>query len=180
MTDLATRTGLPDALRLLARELPRDTWETHPNCDGLTRFWMKRHLMFRDLMNRLQTGSRAYLENALDERQFTRDTGRLAGFLLNQLHEHHGIEDHHYFPRLAVLEPRLAAGFTLLDADHRALDGHIQALADTTSNLLRRPGRDTAGVLDSHLSQFTAFLDRHLLDEEDLVVPVILTHGGIG
>lgn len=180
MSDLANRTGLPDALRALVREMPRDTWEAHPNFDGLTRFWMDRHLLFRDVLGRLQTGSRAYLDGTLDAREFAGDTGRHAGFLLNQLHEHHGIEDHHYFPQLAALEPRLAAGFELLDADHQALDGHIHALADTTNALLRNTGRDTAGALDGHLALFARFLDRHLIDEEELVVPVILAHGGIG
>ena len=98
MIDLANRTGLPDALRILADKMPRDGWERHKNFDGLTRFWMERHLMFRDVLGRLQTGSQHYLDGTLDAQKYTNETGRYASFLLNQLHEHHTIEDTHYFP----------------------------------------------------------------------------------
>ncbi|WP_108483029.1 hemerythrin domain-containing protein [Oceaniglobus ichthyenteri] len=179
MTDLAHRTGLPEGLRILADQMPRDTWEGHENFDGLTRFWMERHLMFREVLGRLQTGSQAYLDGNREAQSYIHETGRYAGFLLNQLHEHHTIEDDHYFPKLTILEPRLMAGFELLDRDHQALDGHISALADRTNAVLRGVSRDTAGALETHLAQFKTFLNRHLLDEEDLVVPIILTHGGV-
>ncbi len=180
MDDLANRKGLPDALRVLLEGLPRETWERHPNFDGLTRFWLQRHLMFRDVLGRLRTGSEAFLDRNADERRYAAETARYAGFLLNELHTHHNIEDHHYFPKLQSLDARLEHGFALLDADHHALDGHIHALADTTNAFLQRVGqaeaRDRAGDLRQALGQFETFLDRHLTDEEDLIVPVILTY----
>ena len=180
MTDLKTRHGLPDALRVLLETLPRETWDSHRNFNGLTRFWLDRHLMFRDVLGRLRQGSERYLDGNLDERHFGQATARYAGFLLNELHGHHHIEDHHYFPQLSALDPRLEAGFALLDADHHALDGHIHALADTTNAALGQIGkaglRDRAGALNAALGEFETFLDRHLLDEEDLIVPVILTY----
>jgi len=47
MDDLRHRKGLPDALRVLLEQYPRALWESHQNFDGLTRFWLERHLMFR-------------------------------------------------------------------------------------------------------------------------------------
>jgi len=41
--DLAQRSRLPDALRVLLEQYPRDMWESHRNFDGLTRFWLERH-----------------------------------------------------------------------------------------------------------------------------------------
>lgn len=180
MEPLETRTGLPDALRVLAETLPRSGWETHPNFDGMTRFWLDRHLMFRDVLERLRSGSEAYLNKGIDPVRHAQETSQYAGFLLNQLHTHHNVEDQHYFPQLQSLDARLESGFALLDADHHALEGHIQTLADTTNAYLQvatQPvARDRVGDLHIALAQFERFLDRHLTDEEDLVVPVILTY----
>jgi hypothetical protein len=41
-------------------------------------------------------------------------------------------------------------------------------------------GRDAAGALLGELERFAVFLDRHLTDEEDLIVPVILEYRGAG
>lgn len=180
MDDLENRKGLPDALRVLVETLPRSGWESHPNFDALTRFWLDRHLMFRDVLGRLRSGSELYLDRKVDPRRHAAETARYAGFLLNELHGHHGIEDHHYFPALVGLDARLVRGFELLDSDHQALDGHIHAMAETTNAFLQRLGqaeeRDRGAALSAALARFESFLDRHLTDEEDLVVPVILTY----
>ena len=178
--DIERRDGLPDALRVLVNALPRGTWEAHPNFSPLTRFWLERHLMFREILTRLQSGTESYLNGDTDPRRYGRDTARLAQFFLQELHGHHSIEDHHYFPALQSLDWRLERGFTLLDADHHALDGHMNALAEQTNGMLRGLESDDklgpAGTLGKGLDGFGRFLDRHLTDEEDLVVPVILTY----
>lgn len=177
---LEHRAGLPERLRVLAEALPRSGWEANPNFDAMTRFWLDRHLMFRDATGQLLRDGRAFLEAPRDARRHARDTARLAGFLLNQLHGHHSIEDAHYFPALRALDPRLDDGFALLDGDHQALDGHIHGLAETVNAFLARhaeaDARDRAADLAAALERFEHVLDRHLEDEEDLVVPVILTY----
>ena len=181
---LDRRAGLPEALQVLLRDYPRDLWTSHRNFDGLTRFWLERHAMFRQLLAQLQADGQGFLDRRIDPRAHARQTQRLAGFLLNELHGHHQIEDVQYFPLLSGLERRLGAGFDLLDADHHALDGHLHALAERTNALLSAiaeggpPGRaqDAAGRLQTALDGFAPFLDRHLIDEEDLVVPVLLHH----
>lgn len=180
--DLETRTGLPDALRVLLEQYPRDLWQSHSNFDGLTRFWLERHLMFRQILGELQAETQVFLDSNADARAHAGRTSQLAGFLINQLHGHHQIEDHHYFPKLAAADARLERGFGILDADHHALDSHLKGLTDDTNTLLRainerRNATDAAGVLEKRLGGFGQFLDRHLTDEEDLVVPVILHHG---
>lgn len=180
--DLDHRTGLPEALRVLLEQYPRDLWQAHHNFDGLTRFWLERHLMFRRLLAQLQDENRAFLDDRTEARQHGGRVQRLAGFLIDQLHGHHQIEDLHYFPELAAAETRLQRGFEILDADHHALDAHLHDLANETNRLLRaiaegQGARDAAGAMDDRLGRFAGFLDRHLTDEEDLVVPVILHHG---
>jgi hypothetical protein len=183
MDRLEQREGLPEALKVLLHEHPRPLWQSHRNFDGLTRFWLERHLMFRELGVRLVAETEGFLENATDARLYGGRMSRLAGFLINELHGHHHVEDEHYFPVLSGLEPRLAHGFDLLDADHHALDGHLHGLADAANAALRTlqsgpapAARDAAGALHGRLQGFGGFLERHLTDEEDLVVPVILQH----
>ena len=181
MNDLETRAGLPDALQFLLAQYPRDMWQSHRNFDGLTRFWLERHLMFRSVLGRVQEQTRAFMDGNRDARAYGGETARLTGALLSELHGHHQIEDMQYFPTLSRLDARLKPGFDLLDEDHHALDAHLQALADDTNAVLQaiRDGADQitpAGRLESRLTRFGTFLDRHLVDEEELVVPAILHH----
>lgn len=187
MTDLATRTALPDALRILLAEHPRDSWETHRHFDGLVRFWLDRHLMFRRMLAIMQADTEALLDRRVDPQAHAGRLAQIGSRFVADLHGHHQIEDGHYFPVLAQAEPRLVLGFDLLDADHHALDGLLARFAEGANGLLSvwqddaaRP--DAAGRFLTVLGETQRLIDRHLVDEEDLVVPVILQHGpgGLG
>ena len=104
-------------------------------------------------------------------------------FLLEQLNLHHQIEDYHHFPRLRAADDRLARGFDVLEADHHAIHADMAATADAANAMLRalqgdadtlrRCGDDYAAASGKLL----AGLVRHLDDEEDLIVPLILERG---
>lgn len=183
--DIASRKGLPDALRVLFEQYPREFWESHDNFSDLTRFWLDRHLMFRKALGMMQTEARDFLDHETEARHLANQTARIGSFFLQNLHGHHQIEDQHYFPRLIGMEPRLDRGFEMLDADHHALDGHLHALAETANQLIRSTQesgdvRAGAGEFLDCLAQMETFLNRHLTDEEDLIVPIILRHGDPG
>lgn len=171
---LDIRTGLPDALRVLVRELPRTGWQGHPQFNGLVQFWLERHMMFRQLVDVLGDDVRARMDGAMAVDQQAARLSHYGGMLLNQLHGHHQIEDMQYFPRLARLDLRVSAGFDLLEADHGAMDGMLNDLAGAANALLQ--GGEPGVFLDA-LSGFGALLERHLTDEEEIVVPVILNSG---
>ncbi|RYH02169.1 hemerythrin domain-containing protein [Salipiger sp. IMCC34102] len=184
MTDVAleTRTALPDALRVLLAEYPREGWTVDPGFDELIKFWLDRHLMFRRLMERMETGTEALIDRKVDERAFAQELSRYGGMFVNGLHEHHMIEDAHYFPRLVKKDARIERAFDILDADHKALDGHLNAFAEGANATLRQVGdrdllQDEAGRFQGNLSTMARFLDRHLTDEEEIIVPVILKFG---
>jgi len=186
MTDLSldTRTGLPEALRLLLEDYPRDGWQADPGFHGLVSFWLERHMMFRQLMAQMAQDTETFLDGRADPRRFAQGIARYGGAFVNQLHGHHQIEDHHYFPILRDREPRIAHGFDLLDADHHALDGILDRFVGQANAAIQTadgPGAKTAaGVLHGGLADLERLIDRHLTDEEDLIVPVILRDGPSG
>ena len=184
MTDdplaLDARQGLPEHLRVLAELYPRTEWRGHPNFNDLTAFWLERHGMFRQLNDLLVEGTQKRLDGA--NPRYGREMQHYTSMFLNQLHGHHQIEDQHYFPQFIPLDARLEQGFEILDRDHHALDGHIHALAASTNAVLQKiaAGEDDereARDLLTAQTAFRKFLHRHLEDEEDLVVPVILEYG---
>ncbi len=177
-TDLAldTRSGLPEDLRILARRYPPELWRGHANFDQMTAFWLDRHAMFRDLSGKLVTLCQTQLDTPRD--RFLPDMSRYASFFLEQLHSHHTIEDQHYFPQLVSLDGRIAHGFDLLDADHHALDACMNGLVDAANTTIR--AQATSVTVDAMLQaqeRLQAFLDRHLADEEEIVIPLILEYG---
>ena len=172
--DLSARDGLPPELQVLLREVPRADWPGHPEFSGLVQFWLDRHGMFRQLLDLLTADVQALADRRIDFPAYAPRLSRFGGMLLNELHGHHQIEDHHYFPRLAQIDRRIARGFDLLDADHHAMDAALHDLAEGANGVLKG---GPAGRFGDRLAGFARLLGRHLTDEEDLIVPVILKSG---
>ncbi|QFT58777.1 hypothetical protein FIU94_08060 [Sulfitobacter sp. THAF37] len=171
---LDQRDGLPDALRVLAEAYPRANWEAHENFGEMIRFWMERHAMFRQLTDLLQQDARALADGKVDFNTYAPRLSQYGGMLLNQLHGHHQIEDHHYFPQLITLDGRLERGFELLETDHESMDGLLHNMAEGANAVLQG---GEVGPFIERLDRFTALLNRHLTDEEEIVVPVVLETG---
>jgi len=107
---------------------------------------------------------------------------RLRG-LVAHLHGHHEIEDHHYFPTFRETERRLSAGFDLLARDHVLLREHIEralaALGELVAAADASGGSAAAArhAVERYVSesdQLYRRLVRHLSDEEDLIIPLLL------
>jgi hemerythrin-like domain-containing protein len=171
---LGDRTGLPDALRALSDAFPRDGWQGHENFGQMIQFWLQRHQMFRQLLQVLEADVQGVIDGNMGFQDYAPRLQHYAGLMLNELHAHHHIEDSHYFPKLIRLDARAEQGFALLDADHHAMDGLLHGVAEAANAVLQ--GAE-AGVFADRLTAFGGLLNRHLLDEEDIVVPVILKSG---
>jgi iron-sulfur cluster repair protein YtfE (RIC family) len=187
---LHARTGLPDALRVLLRDYPREAWQESA-LSPLIRFWLDRHMMFRKLSDRLTRDARDVLDGRADPAAHAATLSRLGALFVQELHGHHHVEDAQYFPVLARHESRLERGFALLDDDHHALDGHLSAYVARANDVVRADGPDrhddrngdrngATGRYLQEMERFAPLLERHLTDEEDLVVPVLLKHGERG
>ncbi|MGB2201410.1 MAG: hemerythrin domain-containing protein, partial [Pseudooceanicola atlanticus] len=102
--------------------------------------------------------------------------------LVRNLHGHHHWEDTKFFPELGAAERDLTPGLDLLEADHTALDATLERFTRSANRVVQlaqlSPADMPSEVPDVHDSAraIAALLDRHLSDEEDLVVPIILHH----
>ena len=180
--DLARRSGWPDDLRVLLKRFPHEQWQGHANLGGMARFWLSRHAMFRELAAMIGEIETQFREGQMPPEQFPRLFVPRLQFLLQQLEVHHQIEDYHYFPIFRAADARLARGFDVLEGDHHAIHADMARVAETANALLRAlSGRtDTRGCSDNYAAASGALLAgliRHLDDEEDLIVPLILDRG---
>lgn len=173
--NLSERGRLPDKLRVLLEGYPRDDWRTHENFGAMVEFWLDRHNMFRSLAEVLRNDSEAWIDAKFDPQKLAPRLAHYGSMMVQQLHEHHQVEDMHYFPALRKLETSLQRGFEILDRDHDAMDGLLNRFTSSANALLQ--GKAEPGAFHDELISFEAMLLRHLEDEEDLIVPVILKHG---
>lgn len=178
---LHERTRLPEAYAWLEREHPRADWPTL-RLHAAARFWLERHAWFRTTQVRMVEQGRRFHEGGSDSLGFARATlPALSGFL-QHLDGHHRIESEHYFPAMAVQEPRMQAGFDLLDRDHETIHQILAELAEAAVALQRAlaAGSDApaaAARLAAVIEGAGRPLTRHLDDEEDIVVPMLTRYG---
>ena len=187
---LTERNGWPQDLRTFLDRYPRDVWAQHENLGQMCQFWLSRHNMFRELAAAIEDAMTRYRDGKVSAEEFVNFFAPRLQFLLQQLHAHHQIEDYHYFPIFRKAEARLLAGFDVLEADHATLHHDIESTVSTANALLRSVSAGTDALnraADSYADASRALfkgLKRHLDDEEDLIVPLILDRGedklGIG
>jgi Hemerythrin HHE cation binding domain len=180
---LARRSGWPEDMRVLIARYPREQWDGHANLGEMARFWLSRHAMFRELSQMLTSIEAQFRAGTLAASEFPRQFVPRLQFLLSQLNVHHQIEDLHYFPIFRAADARLARGFDVLEGDHHAIHADMERTAETANALLRALAGDDDRLRrcgDDYAQASGALLKgliRHLDDEEDLIVPLILDRG---
>lgn len=178
---VSKREQLPASVRETLLESTRSEWRDHPRFGGKANFFMTIH---RDLLDGAAKLSRG-IEQLLDLPPG--DVGKAAArmnllpfshHLIGFAHHHHENEDHGYFPQFALLYPELNRGLSLLDGDHKILD---PALDDTQAALDKLDGsavtRDQLAALHAGSQGLEKILNRHIWDEEEVIVPIFLRHG---
>ena len=179
---LARRSGWPEDLRVLVARYPREQWNAHPNLGEMARFWLSRHFMFRELSGAIEQIAALFHAGKLPPEEFARQLVPRLQFMLDQLNVHHQIEDLHYFPLFRAADERLARGFDVLEGDHHHIHADMARTAETANALLRtlQGGGDTMRRCGDNYADASGVLlkglVRHLDDEEDLIVPLILDH----
>ena len=185
--DLPARAASPDKLPddyiWLLPQYPADGWLAHPNMGGHTRFWLSIHRSFRMAASEVERLNAAFREGEVEPDAFRRRMAPRLQHFLGALEHHHMMEDHVFFPRFIAAEKRVAKGIDLLESDHHAIDATIHATVRDANALLRassgpdgemkREGETFADTADG----LTRLMRRHLDDEEEIVMPLILDRG---
>ena len=181
--DLETRTGWPDDLRVFLARYPREVWAEHPNLGQLARFWLAIHNGFRSYGRTLEASASDFREGRVTPDAFRRIHGPRLQTFLGHLDGHHNIEDYQFFPVFSAAEPRLITGFEVLETDHGVIHGAMDGMVEAANAFLQTPAGETdkmryAGDAYADISErLLKLLTRHLEDEEDLIVPLILDRG---
>ena len=173
---------MPSDMRVLLDTYPRDSWDAHPGFKEKTRHWLGAHEMFRRLAKQVRTDAEGYLDARSDADDYAGRLSYYGNALVGNLHGHHGWEDHVYFPELSAADPRFDAGLEVLEKDHADLDQVLDRFTSSANRAIKlvqldeAQARDEIGALRGTAEVIEAFLQRHLTDEEELAVPIILHH----
>jgi iron-sulfur cluster repair protein YtfE (RIC family) len=177
---LSTRAGLPDDMRVLLADYPRERWG-EPTLAEMARFWLGVHENFRRHHAHMIAIADHWRGGHSDLRGLH---GRLIPSVdqfLQHLDMHHRIESGQYFPTFRRIEPRIAHGVDLLDRDHDAVHEDLERLLQTAIAFHQDMQTDAPDAADN-ASRLTDILDamgprvlRHLHDEEEIVIPLIAT-----
>lgn len=173
---------MPQEMRFLLNDYPRDSWDAHPGFREKTKHWLGAHQMFRRVAERIRLDSEMLMNKDMGLDDFAQRLSHYGGNLVGNLHGHHGWEDHSYFPELSAADPRFDAGLEVLEQDHEDLDKVLDDFTRTANRLIKLTTLDEAqayeevGQVHETSKTIEAFLKRHLSDEEELAVPIILHH----
>ncbi|NBW12627.1 MAG: hemerythrin domain-containing protein [Caulobacteraceae bacterium] len=177
---LTIRAGLPDDMRVLLADYPRERWG-EPTLAEMARFWLGVHDNFRRHHAHMVAIADHWRSGHSDLRGLH---GRLIPSVdqfLQHLDMHHRIESGQYFPIFRRVEPRIAHGVDLLDRDHDAVHADLEALLQAAIAFHQDIQTDAASAGDN-ASRLAEVLDamgprvlRHLHDEEEIVIPLIAT-----
>lgn len=180
---LFARSGLPDDLKVLLEKYPRERWHSEHTIGQMGTFWLHRHDMFRELGAALVGATGDLKEGRREAPQFAAWFVPRLNFFLSQLEGHHQIEDQHYFPAFAAAEPRLKRGFDILDNDHHLIHELLEANAAAARAFLEAlhgsvdKQRFAADAYGGEAERLLSGLVRHLDDEEDLIIPLLIDRG---
>ncbi len=171
----------PDLLALREQH-PRESWPALPR-GSLPSVWLSMHDSLRDGQAMLERLATHWQLKMIDDATFRDRALPMLRQHLGHLHGHHRLEDTHYFPQFRSIQPHLVKGFDLLERDHAHLNAAIDVLEDLTRRLasldLENPEtRAHIQRMADALHRIGPDLRQHLLDEEDLVIPLLATAQG--
>lgn len=179
---ISDRTELPEEFQTLLKDYPREAWEDHPDMAPFTQNWLEAHAMFRRLDKIIITDTQKFLDKARSGESFAQRIGFYGGQLIENLHRHHHFEDEQFFPTISSVTTDFDRGLKMLETDHVALTKAMEAFVIAGNSAIDLAVQDdpqafkSAGKVLDKAQALQDFLTRHLADEEDLVVPILLHH----
>ena len=150
----------------------------------MAQFWIEKHNDFRSQCATLKTAADDFRDRSEDTEAFAGHVIPRTRLLLSLLHGHHQVEDLHYFPAFRAADRRLGPGFEILAKDHELLHESGLAVFDAGNALLhtlkeQRETDEQRLAADAYIEACNLLcrrVTRHLDDEEDLVIPLMLAN----
>lgn len=176
------QSDMPEDMRFLLAQYPRDSWDAHPGFKEKTQHWLGAHQMFRRVADQIRLDTEKVLNKDTDMNDYAGRLSYYGGNLVGNLHGHHGWEDYSYFPELSAADPRFDAGLEILEKDHADLDRVLDDFTRQANRVIKLATLDELQAMDEtaavhgQAEVIQSFLKRHLSDEEELAVPIILHH----
>lgn len=180
-----TRVGISQALRETLFELPREQWGQNPGFHEEPLFWLQIHRGLLQASATLPEQCKVLLNHPDSDPQGEafRVIFEFASRLVHHAHQHHHIEDSHFFPLFTQRFPELIHPIMLLDGDHKVLSEVLDDMEQATrlmyaascdsSRLASTSQRLIDNMLASATSLDTLFR-RHISDEEEICIPIML------
>lgn len=163
----------------LLREFPRDTWENVRQEESTVRLLLARHGGFRERIKGLLKSTEDALNGEQSPPDFCYELATELHYFIPLLEGHHQAESARLYPRLIKHFPKTKLKFDTLEEDHHRLDRAIDSLGKMPEFLMTHAPTleafiKTCGSFRTELKTFQLLLNRHLDDEEDLVIPILL------
>ncbi len=174
--------ALPSDMGALLKDYPRETWTAHPNFKQATQNWLGAHRAFRKLSKVMREETQSYLNHDLPGDELAGGLAYYGDALVRNLYGHHHWEDRSYFPELSAADPRFDTGLAILEKDHVCFNDLLEQLTRKANRVIKlvqldeTAAYDEAGELLPITQKVQTLLTRHLSDEEELAVPIILHH----
>ena len=172
------RQKLPDVIQSQLLNIERDQWPSHPRYGGKAAFFIQYHGDLLATAATIDEQLQALLDSSLQAFSAAQLHAVLSAsrYLLERAHHHHQIEDHVYFPQFKRIMPKLSHGIDLLDQDHKILNTALHELEIIVHTMIK-----IDIIANPQLQDFSAkvirlqkILQRHLYDEEELIIPIFL------
>jgi len=175
------RKGLPTSIQETLLESTRSEWEKHPRFAGKASFFMTIHRDLLEGVEKLERGTEQLLALPPADISETIKRMNLLPFskqLIGLAHHHHEIEDRGYFPQFELMYPELKRGFSLLYNDHKIIDASLDNFQVAVDKLRGTVvTRDHVAELYSASQGLNNILNRHIWDEEEVIIPIFLRLG---
>lgn len=150
----------------------------------MARFWIDKHNYLRQQSEGIIGANDEFRAGRIDPEQFGSWLAPRLQSFLSVLHGHHQIEDFHYFPAFRRTEPRLNPGFDVLARDHELVHHGIAGIVESVNTFFSTLQSDATGADDARRHAADRYIEasqllhtrliRHLEDEEDLIIPLMI------
>lgn len=145
--------------------------------DDLVDRWLQVHARFREIAASFLRSTRGWRRGTLSARAFHETVSPRLGWFIEVLEMHQRAESTVAFPMLARLDPARAERFEKLNDDHDRIQDEAARVKECLAVMTRTKAELSlaADRLASAIEALVKVFVKHLWDEEEVIVPILLS-----